>query len=171
MNFLLSGRVQDMSLLFSEQRQKKQRMDFWDCHVRSHEAFKEHVHSLKEIIIYCLPTQCWNLQLTWSSVGSSAVACSHFLNRDCKDGFGFWGMGKWAMIPQDYSPWWKHIQSIILLDILVFNFHDSLNTLLIIKDYSLEGESREVNKNWMFSDMFKVNFDLLIFNQSCQPEK
>ena len=43
--------------------------------------------------------------------------------------------------------------------------------LKIVVDYSAENESRKAIMNSMFSHVFLVNINKLIYNESCQPEK
>ena len=50
---LSSGRVWDISPI----QKSETKEGFWPCHVTLHKASNEHPHCLREIIIYCLPTQ------------------------------------------------------------------------------------------------------------------
>ena len=55
MPILFPGRLQYISLLVKEQRWERSRMGFCDCLITTHEAANECTHSLREMIIYCLP--------------------------------------------------------------------------------------------------------------------
>ena len=60
------GKVKDKPPLFKEQRQKRTRVSFWNCQVAPHEIVNKHAYSLREIIIYWLPTAIkpWNLKIS-----------------------------------------------------------------------------------------------------------